>query len=189
MEIVSLFSLFFMIFSRFWDALGSRRGGISRDLPGHPVPFFIPECPKGPQRCPEGIFSLICRRFFANFESIVNDDLAGKGGVPPDAQDAQDGQNGQDAQDAQDEQDVQGADDARDAQDGQDAKDAQEAQDPPLLVPGWPRGEAQRGLGNARWPISASSFSIVLVGRLLEALARFLCSSGPPKSNRFCENW
>ena len=59
--------------------------------------------------------------------------------------------------------------------------DAQDAQVPPLLVPGWPRGEAQRGLGNAPRPIFASSFSIVLVERLLEALAGFLYPSGHPK--------
>ena len=53
---------------------------------------------------------------------------------------------------------------------------------PPLLIPGWPRGEAQRRLGNAPRRIFASLFSIAFVGRLLEALDRFLCFSGLPKT-------
>ena len=68
--------------------------------------------------------------------------------------------------------------DAQDAQDAQDPQDPQDAQVPPLLVPGWPRGEAQRSLGKQSFLIFATSFSIVLVGRLFEALARFLCPSG-----------
>ena len=56
MKIVSLFLLIFVIFSRFWDALGGPRGGIPRGLAGHPAPFFTPGCPKGPQRCPQSNF-------------------------------------------------------------------------------------------------------------------------------------
>ena len=66
MKIISLFLLIFVISGRFWDALGGPRGGVSRDLPGHPAPFFTPGCPKGPQRCPQSNFSSI----FGNFQSI-----------------------------------------------------------------------------------------------------------------------
>ena len=61
MKIMSLFLLIFVISGRFWDVLGGPSGGVPRDLPGHSAPFFTPRCPKGPQRCPQGIFSLICR--------------------------------------------------------------------------------------------------------------------------------
>ena len=45
-------------------------------------------------------------RIFATFESIVNDDPAGKGGLSPwDGKDGQDGQDGQKEQDGQDGQD------------------------------------------------------------------------------------
>ena len=68
MKIMSLFLLIFVISGRFWDALGGPRGGISWDLPGHPAPFFTPECPKGPQRYPQSDFS----SFLGNFQSIFS---------------------------------------------------------------------------------------------------------------------
>ena len=69
----------------------------------------------------------------------------------------------------------------QDGQDGQHGQGGQDGQVPPLLVPGWPRGVTQRCLGKEFFPIFATSFSIVLVGRLFEALARFLCPSGLPQ--------
>ena len=56
MKIISLFLWIFVISSQFWDALGGPRGGISRDLPGPPAPFFTPGCPEGPQRCSQSNF-------------------------------------------------------------------------------------------------------------------------------------
>ena len=70
MESVSLSLLFFVKFSWFWDALGGPRGGISRDFPRHPAPFFTPGCPKGPQRYPQSNFSSIFRKFQSLFELI-----------------------------------------------------------------------------------------------------------------------
>ena len=66
MEIVSIFLLTYVFFSRFWDALGGPRGGVSRGFPRHPGPFFTPGCPKGPQRCPQSN----CSSIFGNFLSI-----------------------------------------------------------------------------------------------------------------------
>ena len=72
-------------------------------------------------------------------------------------------------------------DDVNDVFAGKGGSFSVDGQVPPLLVPGWPRGEAQRCLGNASQPIFATSFSNVFVRRLLGALNRFWCSPGLPK--------
>ena len=68
MKAVSLFLWIFVISGQFSASLGALRGGIPRDSPGHPAPFFTPGCPKGPQRCPQSNFSSIFGKFQLIFE-------------------------------------------------------------------------------------------------------------------------
>ena len=63
----------------------------------------------------------------------------------------------------------------------QEVQEVLEVQVPPLLVPGWSQGEAQRDEGNARRPMFAPFFPITFLRRLLDASNRFLCPLGSSK--------
>ena len=76
----------FIEFCDFWPIFGCPGQPSGRDFPGFPgTPgtLFHPRVTQGTPEVSPGHFFVDLSMIFANFKLIFNDDLAGKGGLPP----------------------------------------------------------------------------------------------------------